>query len=178
MSHLVPAKKVVCNTIIKDNQVKSRAWCFTLNNYMEAEVLKLQSDKYQYVFQEETGENGTPHLQGVIRFKEPVRFTAVKKLNGRAHWEKCKNWNASLKYCSKVETRSGNVYSNIPQMSLVPEVPIEMPKKKKISKELERVLFIQELRDLMIESTRAADLSNFYIPECAFDEMPFLKNGD
>lgn len=174
MSHPVPAKKVVCNTIIKDNQIKSRAWCFTLNNFMESEVLKLQDDKYQYLFQEEVGENGTPHLQGVIRFKEPVRFSAVKKINGRAHWEKCKNWNASLKYCSKNETATGNRYTNMEKyMSRsVPDVP-NVPKRNKA---LENILFRQDLEEFMEESLESADLSAFTIPECAFNELPSLDH--
>jgi len=177
MSHLVPAKKVVCNTIIKDNHIKSRAWCFTLNNFMESETIKLQDDKYQYLFQEEIGENGTPHLQGVIRFKEPVRFTAVKKINGRAHWEKCKNWIASLKYCSKKETATGKRYTNIEKyLSHVPDVPKDfMPKR---NKELEEILFRQELEEIMEESIESADLSQFSIPECAFDEMTQYNLGD
>lgn len=130
MSQSVPGKSAVRNTIIKDSSVKGRAWCFTLNNYMESEIKNLQTDDYQYLFQKEIGESGTPHLQGVIRYKEPVRFTAVKKLNSRAHWEKCKNWNASLNYCSKNDTSEGELYTNIPKFMKKSQCPIEKPNEK------------------------------------------------
>lgn len=113
MTQPTQRKTLDCNTN-NNSRVRSRTWCFTLNNYMEAEILNLQSDSYEYCFQKEIGsETGTPHLQGVIKFKNAVRFSTVKKLNGRAHWEVCKNWNASLKYCSKKETNDGELYTNI-----------------------------------------------------------------
>ena len=123
----IPEKSAVRNTIYMDSKEKGRAWCFTLNNYMESEIKNLQTDKYQYLFQKEIGENKTPHLQGVIRFKEPVRFSAVKKLNSRAHWEKCKNWNASLNYCSKKDTSEGDLYTNIPKFMNMSRSPRRNP---------------------------------------------------
>lgn len=52
----------------------------------------------------EVGENGTPHLQGFIKFKKPMRLTSVKKILDRAHWEPAKgNDQQNLKYCSKQE---------------------------------------------------------------------------
>lgn len=167
MSQNVPEKKAVRNTNKADSQLKGRAWCFTLNNYMESEVNKLQSDAYSYLFQEEKGENGTPHLQGVIKFKEPVRFSAVKKLNCRAHWELCKNYNASLNYCSKEETLDGERYTNIKK--LIKNVPSQ---KKKRDPDLEKILFEQELEDFKRESLENADLS------CLGEQCPPFINCD
>lgn len=96
--------------------IRARAWCFTLNNYSDEEVSTnyTQLSKYcvKFVFQEETGEQGTPHLQGVAYFKEAKTITAVKKIMKceRVHLEKCKNINASINYCSKTETRTGKIY--------------------------------------------------------------------
>lgn len=92
---------------------RSRCWCFTLNNQMEAEIQKILNSEHGYVMQEETGKQGTNHLQGVMKFKNPVRFSTVKKFLLRAHWEPCKKWIASVQYCSKVETRSGRMWSNV-----------------------------------------------------------------
>ncbi len=101
----------------KEPPKKGRNWCFTLNNYSESEILSLTQDEkneYEYIFQEEVGENGTPHLQGLICFKNARSFESVKKLvSPRCHLEYCRNKNASIKYCSKEDTRKGKIYSNM-----------------------------------------------------------------
>lgn len=111
-----PAQKnsAVCNTKIQTAGAgKGRNWAFTLNNYKEVDINRLTSFGGEYVFQEETGENGTPHLQGLLIYKNAVSFNSVKKLIPRAHIEKCKNKNASIRYCSKEDTRTGNIYENL-----------------------------------------------------------------
>lgn len=65
----------------------------------------------QYAFQEETGANGTPHLQGCIRFEHQKTFTAMKELMPTAHIEKCKNWKQAVLYCQKEDTRTGKCYT-------------------------------------------------------------------
>jgi len=90
-----------------------KQWCFTINNYTELElkhlVDALDSDD-KYIIGKEVGKEGTPHLQGYICFKQKKRLTAVKKINGRAHWEKCKGTQEdNIKYCSK----DGNYITNI-----------------------------------------------------------------
>lgn len=87
-------------------------YCFTLNNYRPEDPLELQLCfnklcKY-YVFQEETGENGTPHLQGAISLKKKMRITEMKKINEKIHWEGTNNEEAAKKYCMKEESRTGN----------------------------------------------------------------------
>ncbi len=84
--------------------VKGRAWCFTLNNWTPEELnsmLMCLADG-EYVIGEEVGENGTLHLQGVVRWKNPRHLESVKKILGdRCQVEKCKNWNSSKNYSSK-----------------------------------------------------------------------------
>lgn len=91
---------------------KNRAWCFTWNNYT-LENIKYLCDwlkNEQYLFGEEkAGTTGTPHLQGVIRFKNARSFEAIKKKLDKCHIEPCKNWEASLNYCSK----DGKTFTNI-----------------------------------------------------------------
>lgn len=86
-------------------------WCFTLNNYDEKDMdtmdtlLKHECD--WFVFQEELGESGTPHLQGTLKLKNRQRLGHMKNIDSRAHWEPTKAVKASIAYCTKAETRNG-----------------------------------------------------------------------
>ena len=82
---------------------KSRAFCFTLNNYTQDEYDSILSSPCRYiVIGKEIGESGTPHLQGLIYFENPRAFNAVKKLMPKAHIEAMKGtaYEAST-YCKK-----------------------------------------------------------------------------
>lgn len=85
---------------------KSRAWCLTLNNYTTEEYEDIKKEfpndtLTQLVLGEEIGENGTPHLQGCIRYKNARSFSSMKKLFPRANISECRNWDASINYCKK-----------------------------------------------------------------------------
>lgn len=106
----------------------SKHWCFTYNNYKKEDILKIvqTSREYivRYVFQEEIGEagekednEGTPHLQGYIEFKKRERpmnhfkeLLGLKKGERWIHWSKTRNIKASIKYCQKEYTRSGDTF--------------------------------------------------------------------
>jgi len=85
--------------------MQSPNWVFTLNNYSDDDVARIQagSDDIVYVVAgREIGEGGTPHLQGFVRFKTKRRLAAVKSFVGeRAHCECSRNLNASITYCKK-----------------------------------------------------------------------------
>lgn len=108
-------------------------WLFTFNNYEESDIARLESifnsECKLYVFQEETGENGTPHLQGVISLLgRGQRLSALKKWDPSIHWEKCRSLNNSIKYCCKLETRTGNVYFKNIKPSLIKDtIEVEEP---------------------------------------------------
>ena len=91
-------------------------WFFTFNNYGTEDITKLRiyfnKECKQYIFQEETGEQGTRHLQGSISWRARKRLTEFKHLDERIHWEATKNSKAADKYCCKEETRTGDVYSH------------------------------------------------------------------
>lgn len=112
---------------VQCNQLKN--WCFTYNNYENTVIERLETifkvicDKY--CFQEETGEEGTRHLQGVISLKKPMRWTEFD-LPKQIHWEKCKSLDKSIDYCSKPETRTGKTYSMGVTLKRVPK-PIKDP---------------------------------------------------
>lgn len=102
------------NTIDRPlKQARSRAWCFTLNNYDSGDVIFFTDtlDTEKYMFQEETGENGTRHLQGIIYFSNARTFSQMKQLHSKCHWEKTKCIKGSVIYCCKAETRTGKVFS-------------------------------------------------------------------
>lgn len=88
--------------------IRARIWSITINNYTVEDMTQLteltQSCSY-YVWQEEVGENNTPHIQGHLEFKNPRTLNSLKNKLPRAHLEKCRNVEASRKYCEKSESR-------------------------------------------------------------------------
>jgi len=89
-------------------------WFFTWNNYTSKDIEILETIFkqfcFKYCFQEETGEQGTPHLQGVISLKKRMRWSEFG-LPRDIHWEKVKHVTKSYEYCSKTETRTGKVFT-------------------------------------------------------------------
>lgn len=102
-----------CNTG-SNSCVRSRNWIFTWNNYTSENIDTLLKylEKDKYCFQEEKGKEGTPHLQGAIIFKNARTLEQVKKIDKKIHWEIAKNIIACRKYCAKIDTRNGKIYSN------------------------------------------------------------------
>lgn len=101
---------------LKDINPKKH-WCFTYNNYdkyvpsVPEFYSQLAKICKKFVFQEETGENGTPHLQGYMELLKKDRMTALKKkLGNKISWSVSRNIEASIEYCQKEDTRTGAVY--------------------------------------------------------------------
>ncbi len=94
---------------------RSRSWCFTINNHTPEILSHLSHPENWFciikklAFQEELGENKTLHLQGVVVFANQVGFDRVKQFLPSAHIEKCKSVAASVRYCTKEQTRVGKV---------------------------------------------------------------------
>jgi len=82
-----------------------KCWCYTLNNYTEADVERCKGlvDGVEYhVFGREVGESGTPHLQGFIKFEVRKRLLAVKALIGsNPHLEYAHHPDNAAAYCKK-----------------------------------------------------------------------------
>lgn len=94
----------------------NRAWCFTLNNPTDEETVllpkHLPSDSFPrciaVIYQLETGENGTPHIQGYCRFNRQRTLSNVRLILPRAHWEPAKgSIQQNLDYCGKLVGRLG-----------------------------------------------------------------------
>jgi len=80
-----------------------KSWVFTLNNYTEKECafIKGLENIQRLVVGKEVGESGTMHLQGLIVWSKPKRFSNMKKLLPRAWLEKCGNIGDAANYCRK-----------------------------------------------------------------------------
>lgn len=104
---------------------RSRAWCFTLNNYPDGFIPILQGKldaQYarkriiKYVFQAEVGDSGTPHLQGHIRFANQRRGDFVTRFvsapEQQAHTEPADGSDASnWIYCTKDKGRTAGPFT-------------------------------------------------------------------
>lgn len=82
-------------------------WCFTLNNYVNADIDRLshlvEQGKATYlIYGKEIGEQGTPHLQGVICATTRKRMAQIKNIIGsNPHVEIVRNIIRSIQYCKK-----------------------------------------------------------------------------
>ena len=104
----------------------SDKWCFTINapagmtkqnalDFLEPICEHIKEIECKCcVFQIECGKNGTYHIQGVIELHKKNTFKQTKELlHPTAHIEKCRDLTASIKYCTKDETRFGSQYIHI-----------------------------------------------------------------
>ena len=93
----------------KKTYKKFRNFTFTVNNYPQAALAALQALKgvTYAVVGKEVGQEGTPHLQGYLRFKSARTLNATHKRLSKTcgvpvHVEVAGGtWEDSLKYCSK-----------------------------------------------------------------------------
>lgn len=99
-----------------NTNVKRRCWAFTWNNYPDEHLKLIDTvlpQPTRYVYQEETGANGTPHLQGAIYFESARSFNSVVKLIHGWHIEPAReHWRVQIKYCTKEDSRTGGQFSN------------------------------------------------------------------
>jgi len=61
---------------------KTRAFCFTLNNYTSLDEVELSNLECKYLVygREKAPETGTPHLQGYVYFENPRSLKSILKL--------------------------------------------------------------------------------------------------
>ena len=87
-------------------EVRSRGWCFTINNYTELDehiVFEMAEYSKYVVCGREIGEEcGTPHLQGFVYFENSKTLGPMKKIHGTAHWEPMRGTALQAsEYCKK-----------------------------------------------------------------------------
>lgn len=97
--------------ILEKGGKKARAWSITWNGYKPEDLDTLaqyaKAHCTDYVMQEEIGNNGNPHIQAGLYYKNAVSFNTIKTQFPLCHIESAKNWIALKKYCQKAETRNG-----------------------------------------------------------------------
>ncbi len=92
-------------------------WCFTYNNYpndfKSSFIPRLRQRSKLFIFQQERGDTGTPHLQGYAEFQPRQRLTALVKHFPGVHWEVAvANRETNVAYCSKLDSRDGDVFQH------------------------------------------------------------------
>lgn len=82
---------------------RTRAFCFTWNNPRpESEGILESIPGYTYLtFGREVGENGTPHLQGYIRFTNGKTLRAARQFLLGSHVEPAVTTTEAINYCHK-----------------------------------------------------------------------------
>jgi len=109
---------------------RSRSYVYTLNNYTKEEEAFVQALPCSYhVYGRETGDSGTPHLQGFLHFPNARSFPSVKKLIPRAHIEIARDVGSAIQYSKK----DGNIWeSGIPPKNGRPTEADRMERNKRL----------------------------------------------
>lgn len=107
------------------NQEKACNWSVTINNptpedFQQWESLKGNHWVKECLGQVEKGENGTPHLQGMVK-THSVRFAQMKKALPRAHIEVARQPVALAKYVVKEDTR----LASLPTTKVATQIDIQ-----------------------------------------------------
>jgi len=109
-------------------------WVYTLNNYTDDDVLRLQAIHTQanynvlyHAFQAEVGESGTPHLQGYVAFSNTkMRSTVAKIISARAYLKRAEGTPLEASsYCTDEDKRDPNKMDTIHVHGLLTDVPDE-----------------------------------------------------
>lgn len=118
---------------------ESRSFSFTWNNYKQKDIKKIIKwfegrKELKYVFQEETGKKGTPHLQGVFISKSAIKWSTCKTLFPKCRWKTTRNIEKSIAYCCKEDTRTGQTFTNmdLPQPLIDPIEGVELYEYQKL----------------------------------------------
>jgi len=82
---------------------KFRNWCFTCNNYTQADYDAVKALKYKYlIIGFEVGDSGTRHLQGYLELPSQLTFSSLSKKIPKFHLEHRKGTaQQASDYCKK-----------------------------------------------------------------------------
>ncbi|UPW41363.1 replication associated protein [Dipodfec virus UA06Rod_92] len=125
---------------------KARAYCFTINNYNDEDIRRLDALECQYIIygKEVAPTTRTEHLQGYVYFKNPRAFNSTKRAIGlNSHIEIARGSpQDNIRYCKKennwkergIEPKMGkrtdleDVYESIKEGKNEKEICDEFPK--------------------------------------------------
>lgn len=92
-------------TSVQRSSLRSKYWCFTMNNYTpenENRLSLLKNLRGVYlIYGHEVGESGTRHLQGFVSFPSRKRLTQVIQILGQCHCTMARSVTRSITYCKK-----------------------------------------------------------------------------
>lgn len=71
----------------RTKNTRSRGWCGTTNNWTPEDWSKIQSLGDWGVAAQEVGEQGTPHIQWAVYYKNKISFSSIKKELPKSHIE-------------------------------------------------------------------------------------------
>lgn len=120
---------------------KAKRWCFTINNYNDEHLTKLESLECVYIVwgKETAPSTGTPHLQGFVVFANARHRSAIVAQIGGGHWVPANGTSLQAsEYCKKdgVFTERG-------------ELPVNQGKRK----DMERI--VDWLDEFILDNGRA-----------------------
>ncbi len=109
---------------------KNRIWLGTLNNWDDDDVVALEDEidgLEDYAWQSEIGEEGTPHLQIALKYRNAREFKTMKNKFPRANWRFIpedpktgkSNWLKVKKYCAKSKTSTGEIKKEKGKLHLI-----------------------------------------------------------
>lgn len=128
----------------QSGRLRARAYCFTWNNPPPEARATIDSISTRYkMYQLETGEAGTPHLQGLLVFSNAISFDSLKSKLPLCHLERTKSIKASIAYCSKSDGRLEGPWESGERPS--------QGQRSDLSELAERVAGGTSLRDLSVE---------------------------
>nr|WAQ80617.1 MAG: putative viral replication protein [Circoviridae sp.] len=95
-------------------------WCFTINNPTPLDYTTLHelggTVKY-LIFSDETGVEGTPHIQGFVVFSSRLRLRSARLHLPRAHLEAARGTCAQAsEYCRKEGSTNTHIYGQLPNV--------------------------------------------------------------
>lgn len=88
---------------------RGRCWFVTINNYDDTTPEKFANENaIDIVFQTEVGSKGTPHIQGIVVYKNPIWSGAFRnRVSEKAYIVPLKSFHGGRKYCCKEDTYDG-----------------------------------------------------------------------
>ena len=79
---------------------RTQNYCFTHNNYPNT-IVEDEIECQYIIYGKEVGDSGTPHLQGLVRFKQIKSLKQAIGLLPGSHVEATKSLQAAIEYCKK-----------------------------------------------------------------------------